>query len=141
MRAIAIGMVCLGLAGCDSPNFRTSQLQFGTSEILAATGNLRFVSERTRPFADGTAQIVTCSEPSPDYATAFSQDVDVSVKSTSTQAPFDATLGNNVTEKIEKLPAFDPTGTMESLTFADALYWDKNNDAWTKQWDRIAKGA
>jgi hypothetical protein len=95
--------MCLGLAGCDSPNFRTSQLQFGTSEILAATGNLRFVSERTRPFADGTSQIVTCSEPSPDYATAFSQDVDVSVKSTSTQAPFDATLGNNVSERIEKL--------------------------------------
>jgi spermidine/putrescine transport system substrate-binding protein len=46
-----------------------------------------------------------------------------------------------MTEKIEKLPAFDPTGKMEHLTFADPIYWSKNNDAWTKQWDRIAKGA
>lgn len=46
-----------------------------------------------------------------------------------------------MTEKIEKLPAFDPTGQMKALTFADALYWGKNNDAWTKQWDRIARGS
>jgi spermidine/putrescine transport system substrate-binding protein len=45
-----------------------------------------------------------------------------------------------LTEKIEKLPAFDPTGTMTSLTFADPNYWSGNLDAWTKQWDRIAKG-
>jgi hypothetical protein len=103
MRMLAIGTVCLALAGCDSPNFRTSQFQFGSSQTLAATGNLRFVSERTRPFADGTTQIVTCSEPSPDYATAFSQDVDVTVKSTAAQAPGEATFGNNVQEKIEEL--------------------------------------
>ncbi|MBK6468497.1 MAG: extracellular solute-binding protein [Rhodobacter sp.] len=46
-----------------------------------------------------------------------------------------------LTEKIEKLPAFDPTGTMSSLTFADPIYWADNEDAWTKQWDRISKGA
>ena len=103
MRALAIGVMCLALAGCDSPNFRTSQFQFGSSETLAATGNLRFVSERPRPLADGTTQVVTCSEPSPDYATAFSQDVDVTVKSTAAQAPGEAVLSNNVTEKIEKL--------------------------------------
>ena len=45
-----------------------------------------------------------------------------------------------LTEKIEKLPAFDPTGTMKSLTFADAVYWGVHNDDWTKQWDRISKG-
>ena len=28
-----------------------------------------------------------------------------------------------LTDKIEKLPAFDPTGTMKSLTFADPAYW------------------
>jgi hypothetical protein len=103
MRALAIGMVCLALAGCDSPNFRTSQFQFGSSQTLAATGNLRFVSERHRGLVDGTSQVVVCSEPSPDYATAFSQDVDVAVKSTAAQAPGEATIGNNVTEKIEKL--------------------------------------
>ena len=45
-----------------------------------------------------------------------------------------------LTEKIEKLPAFDPTGTMKSLTFADAVYWGAHYDDWTKQWDRISKG-
>ena len=46
-----------------------------------------------------------------------------------------------LTDKIAKLPAFDPTGTMKSLTFADPIYWAANADAWQKQWDRIAKGA
>ena len=46
-----------------------------------------------------------------------------------------------LTDKIAKLPAFDPTGTMKALTFADPVYWATNEDAWTKQWDRIAKGA
>lgn len=46
-----------------------------------------------------------------------------------------------MTEKIESLPAFDPTGTLKSLTFADPIYWSENNDAWQKQWDRISKGA
>lgn len=46
-----------------------------------------------------------------------------------------------LTAKIEALPAFDPTGTMKALTFADPIYWAKNADAWQKQWDRISKGA
>ncbi|WP_137392438.1 extracellular solute-binding protein [Rhodoligotrophos defluvii] len=46
-----------------------------------------------------------------------------------------------MSEKVKKLPAFDPTGKMEHLTFADAQYWAQHTDAWTKQWDRIARGA
>jgi spermidine/putrescine transport system substrate-binding protein len=46
-----------------------------------------------------------------------------------------------LTDKIAKLPAFDPTGTMKSLTYADPVYWATNEDAWQKQWDRISKGA
>ena len=46
-----------------------------------------------------------------------------------------------LTEKIEALPAFDATGEMKSLTFADPVYWAKHETEWTKQWDRIAKGA
>jgi spermidine/putrescine transport system substrate-binding protein len=46
-----------------------------------------------------------------------------------------------LTDKIAKLPAFDPTGSMKSLTFADPTYWASNEDAWQKQWDRISKGA
>jgi spermidine/putrescine transport system substrate-binding protein len=45
-----------------------------------------------------------------------------------------------LTEKIMKLPAFDPTGTLKSLTFADPNYWSSNLDDWTKQFDRISKG-
>jgi spermidine/putrescine transport system substrate-binding protein len=46
-----------------------------------------------------------------------------------------------LTDKIAALPAFDPTGTMKALTFADPIYWASNADAWQKQWDRISKGA
>lgn len=46
-----------------------------------------------------------------------------------------------MTDKVKALPAFDPTGTMESVTFADPVYWAEHEDAWAKQWDRIAKGA
>jgi spermidine/putrescine transport system substrate-binding protein len=46
-----------------------------------------------------------------------------------------------LTDKIAALPAFDPTGSMKSLTFADPVYWATNETDWTKQWDRIAKGA
>ena len=46
-----------------------------------------------------------------------------------------------LTDKIAALPAFDPTGQMKALTFADPVYWAENEDAWTKQWDRISKGA
>ena len=42
---------------------------------------------------------------------------------------------------VAALPAFDPTGQMKALTFADPVYWAENEDAWTKQWDRISKGA
>jgi spermidine/putrescine transport system substrate-binding protein len=45
-----------------------------------------------------------------------------------------------MTDKIKAMPAYDPTGKMTSLTFADANYWAKNNDEWTKQYDRISKG-
>ncbi|CAN5471165.1 ABC transporter substrate-binding protein [soil metagenome] len=46
-----------------------------------------------------------------------------------------------MTEKITKLPAYDATGSMKALTFADPNYWSANLDAWQKQWDRISKGA
>ena len=46
-----------------------------------------------------------------------------------------------LTDKIAKLPAFDPTGTFKSLTFADPTYWAQHSDDWNKQWDRISKGA
>ncbi|QEX16678.1 putrescine-binding periplasmic protein [Hypericibacter terrae] len=46
-----------------------------------------------------------------------------------------------LTDKIAKLPAFDPTGEMKALTFANPDYWAAHSDDWTKQWDRISKGA
>jgi len=46
-----------------------------------------------------------------------------------------------LTDKIGKLPAFDPTGDMKALTFANPDYWSSHSDDWTKQWDRISKGA
>jgi spermidine/putrescine transport system substrate-binding protein len=46
-----------------------------------------------------------------------------------------------LTDKIAKLPAYDPTGEFKALTFGDPNYWAAHNDEWTKQWDRISKGA
>ena len=46
-----------------------------------------------------------------------------------------------LTDKIAKLPAYDATGEFKSLTFGDPNYWASHNDEWTKQWDRISKGA
>jgi len=43
-------------------------------------------------------------------------------------------------EKIPQLPAFDPTGTLEGLTFADPAYWNDNEQAWSKTFGRIQKG-
>jgi len=43
-------------------------------------------------------------------------------------------------EKIPTLPAFDPTGTLESLTFADPAYWNGNEQDWSKEFGRIQRG-
>ncbi len=43
-------------------------------------------------------------------------------------------------DKIPTLPAFDPTGTLEGLTFADPAYWNGNEQEWSKQFGRIQKG-
>ena len=104
MRALATGMMCLALAGCDTPNFRTSQFQFGTATTLAATGNLRFVMERDRALPDEPVQRVACTEPSPDYAVAATTDIDLSVKSAIPQAPVENLTANaNFAEAITKL--------------------------------------
>ncbi|WP_417454022.1 ABC transporter substrate-binding protein [Kiloniella sp.] len=43
-------------------------------------------------------------------------------------------------KKIPTLPAFDPTGTLSGLTFANSDYWNSNQQAWSKQFGRIQKG-
>ena len=44
-------------------------------------------------------------------------------------------------EDVQSLPAFDATGKLEALTFADPDYWTANDAQWKKQWGRIEKGA
>ncbi len=43
-------------------------------------------------------------------------------------------------EKIPKLPAFDPSGTLSGLTFADPDYWNGHEAAWSKTFGRVQKG-
>ena len=43
-------------------------------------------------------------------------------------------------EKIPTLPAFDPTGKLDGLTFADPAYWNGNEADWSKTFGRIQKG-
>ncbi len=46
-----------------------------------------------------------------------------------------------LTEKIKKMPAFDPTGKLEGYLFADPGYWNANQLEWTEKWDRIKAGS
>jgi len=43
-------------------------------------------------------------------------------------------------DKIPTLPAFDPNGTLDGLTFADPAYWNGNEQEWSKKFGRIQKG-
>ena len=46
-----------------------------------------------------------------------------------------------LTEKIKKMPAFDPTGKLEGYLFAKPSYWNSNQVEWTEKWDRIKAGS
>jgi spermidine/putrescine transport system substrate-binding protein len=46
-----------------------------------------------------------------------------------------------MTDKIKKLPAFDPTGKFENFVWEKATYWTENEVPFKKEWDRISKGA
>jgi len=46
----------------------------------------------------------------------------------------------DVGEKVRALPAFDPTGKLEHLTFADPAYWNGHEADWAKTFSRIQKG-
>jgi len=46
-----------------------------------------------------------------------------------------------LTEKIKKLPAFDPTGKLKGYLFAEPSYWNDNQVEWTEKWDRIKAGS
>ena len=43
-------------------------------------------------------------------------------------------------DKIPTLPAFDPSGTLEGLTFADPEYWNGHEADWSKTFGRVQKG-
>ncbi len=43
-------------------------------------------------------------------------------------------------EKIPTLPAYDPTGTLASLTFADPGYWNGNEAEWSETFARVQRG-
>ncbi len=43
-------------------------------------------------------------------------------------------------DKIPTLPAFDPTGKLENLTFADPGYWNGHEGEWSKKFGRVQKG-
>jgi len=43
-------------------------------------------------------------------------------------------------DKIPTLPAYDPTGTLASLTFADPNYWNGNEAEWSETFSRVQRG-
>ena len=46
-----------------------------------------------------------------------------------------------LTDKIKKMPAFDPTGKLDGYLFANPSYWNANQLDWTEKWDRIKAGS
>jgi spermidine/putrescine transport system substrate-binding protein len=42
--------------------------------------------------------------------------------------------------KIPTLPAYDPTGTLASLTFANPAYWNGNEAEWSETFSRVQRG-
>ena len=46
-----------------------------------------------------------------------------------------------LTDKIKKMPAFDPTGKLEGYLFANPSYWNAHQVEWTEKWDRIKAGS
>jgi len=46
-----------------------------------------------------------------------------------------------LTDKIKKMPAFDPTGKLEGYLFANPGYWNSHQVEWTEKWDRIKAGS
>lgn len=45
-----------------------------------------------------------------------------------------------LTEKIEALPAFDPTGTLANLNFFNAGYWNGHEEEWSRLYSRVERG-
>jgi spermidine/putrescine transport system substrate-binding protein len=43
-------------------------------------------------------------------------------------------------DKIAKLPAFDPTGTLDGLVFADPGYWNGHEQEWAETFSRVQRG-
>ncbi|HKJ95241.1 MAG TPA: extracellular solute-binding protein [Gammaproteobacteria bacterium] len=43
-------------------------------------------------------------------------------------------------DKVPKLPAFDPTGTLASLNFFDPQYWNQHEGEWSKKFSRVQRG-
>lgn len=119
MRIVIAGLLLGALSACDSPSLRVSQLQFGTFNTLATTGNLRLVTERLRPMGDGGPALPTvCTEPSPDYAIAFGQKADGNVKVTLPQGSGEGGLKLETTEVATALAG----RTAGVLALRDGLY-------------------
>ncbi|HEY8578345.1 MAG TPA: hypothetical protein VIL72_00560 [Beijerinckiaceae bacterium] len=114
MRLIVLIMTGLGVAGC-SPNTTVSQQMFGSSQVMVAPGNLRLVTERRR---DGHPAVV-CTEPSPDYALAFTTKADLTVKTTPGTGP-----QGDVAGKVERSETVTEGKGREAAVLAlrDGLY-------------------
>ncbi len=46
----------------------------------------------------------------------------------------------SLADEINKLPAYDPTGTLDGYLFADPEYWNSHQAEWGEKWDRIKSG-
>ena len=83
------------------------------------------------PLAETEALLNFMLEPATSIAVAQGQNYPSALDPTKVPMP----------EDVQALPAFDATGTLSKLTFADPVFWTENDAAWKKQWGRVEKGA
>ena len=121
---LCLAAVAALVAGCESPNFRFTSADFGDAKALAAGGNLRLITERTRPLAGGAYASdrdwkVMCSEPSPDYLVTFNRKADVQTQGLVVENPSSKA---SVTLSSEETGSKGEGRTAGVIALRDGLY-------------------
>lgn len=116
-------ILCLVLAGCNSPDLKVNQAKLGDADMLIARPYSRILTERSRPllgaFKDGGNQPVLCTEPSPDVAIALARSAQLTG---SGSAPSGPSASLNGSFNTSETASSQPGRTAGVVALRDGLY-------------------